>query len=998
MALNPLLDKEFLRELTHSRLKTTYAKLIALNRDGETLETIEANVSSGSINIDGTSSVRRTCSLSLVAEELNIHEFYWGLRTKFKLFIGLENTIDYRYPDIIWFPFGVFVISSFTTAQGTSSYTISIQGKDKMTLLNGELGGTIMSLTHNFGDYDYTNEYGYTITQKNLIKDIIIDAVHEFGKEPLYNIIVNDLDDYGIELMEYRNKEPMYLLIDEETQEPLNMTLDGSLEYILANDTSKKIALKDIEIYNPLFDLEQDSIIVNPTVIMNAENRLFTVAKLEYGMTAGYRLTDIVYPGDLISNVGESVTSMLDKLITMLGEFEYFYDIDGRFIFQRRKTYINTSWNNIRHNLDETYVDSAVATSAISFSFEDSMLISSYSNSPNIAELKNDYSVWGTRKSVTGKELPVHMRFAIDEKPTMYTNYENNVYTVYTEEEYKEKIHEYGGNVSLNNKIISNIDWREIIYQMALDFRGHNREDDFYIQIRKNNPYTCPKGMTGYEQYYIDMEGFWRQLYNPEYDGEYERAHPTKVIYDTNPAEYYYDEVKYTQCAITEPYHSKMIYYTYQPDIIKGTNTLQRIEIDKDSYEKNPELYYYINTEMPYEILNCIIIEAYRDLDPSGYYIKSGETFNKVAAPVPKSTYENMPEKYYYMANSEIKPCFKIAQYMPGYTYYSWDTGEKVSLTEEKYNESPWLFYRIEKEYKQCTAAEPYSETTQYYKLEYAPRTDIPIYPKVKPKKEQYEAKPEQYYTYVRDINVESITALLPYNAKYKYLDKDGQVLSNIDENIYSTLIQTANIYYEDILYLCCKRAKDYAANDIYYLKATDKYTVSGWHKDVYESPELLNFWFDFMDNDSELQKYSAHNIGNRSKAVNDNSVKSIYFRETPTVIFVNQDKWEEQNQAKLGYTYIQLPEEMENVFSISAQGKSAKNVLDNLLYRHACCAESITLSSIPIYHLEPNTRIFVRDDKSGINGEYIMTRYSLPLGSSGSMSITATKAVDRLY
>jgi hypothetical protein len=31
----------------------------------------------------------------------------------------------------------------------------------------------------------------------------------------------------------------------------------------------------------------------------------------------------------------------------MLGDFEYFYDIDGHFIFQRKKTYVNTHWNTI---------------------------------------------------------------------------------------------------------------------------------------------------------------------------------------------------------------------------------------------------------------------------------------------------------------------------------------------------------------------------------------------------------------------------------------------------------------------------------------------------------------------------------------------------------------------------------------------------------------------------------------------------------------------------
>ena len=88
----------------------------------------------------------------------------------------------------------------------------------------------------------------------------------------------------------------------------------------------------------------------------------------------------------------------------------------------------------------------------------------------------------------------------------------------------------------------------------------------------------------------------------------------------------------------------------------------------------------------------------------------------------------------------------------------------------------------------------------------------------------------------------------------------------------------------------------------------------------------------------------------------------------------------------------------MENQFSISAQGKSAFDKLDNWLYTYACCTESISISALPVYYLNPNTRIFVKDTNSGIEGEYIVSRISLPLTYNGMMSISATKAVQRLY
>jgi hypothetical protein len=83
-------------------------------------------VTQGSINLDGASSVRRTCSLTIVAQDFDYNNFLWGLNTKFKLEIGLENNIDPTYPNIIWFKQGTYFISSFNTSRSTSNFTITI--------------------------------------------------------------------------------------------------------------------------------------------------------------------------------------------------------------------------------------------------------------------------------------------------------------------------------------------------------------------------------------------------------------------------------------------------------------------------------------------------------------------------------------------------------------------------------------------------------------------------------------------------------------------------------------------------------------------------------------------------------------------------------------------------------------------------------------------------------------------------------------------------------
>nr|DAZ72807.1 MAG TPA: hypothetical protein [Caudoviricetes sp.] len=54
------------------------------------------------------------------------------------------------------------------------------------------------------------------------------------------NIIINDLDDYGYELMEYRGEKPMYLFIkpgDGDYPDVLNITLNGDTK-VKINETT----------------------------------------------------------------------------------------------------------------------------------------------------------------------------------------------------------------------------------------------------------------------------------------------------------------------------------------------------------------------------------------------------------------------------------------------------------------------------------------------------------------------------------------------------------------------------------------------------------------------------------------------------------------------------------------------------------------------------------------------------------------------------------------
>ena len=847
--MNPLLDRDFLKQLDNFNNREIYARITALDIDEYPLELIQGKVTGGSVNIDGASALRRTCSVSLIAEDVNINEFYWGLNNKFKLEIGLKNFIDSKYPDIIWFPQGLFIITSFNSNLASNTYSISINGKDKMCKLNGEFGGSLPA-SIDFGAEDYYDFKANVLTRTKIpIKKIIREMVHTYACEPYHNIIINDLDEYGLELLEYRGNVPLYLLYDIAQGEYTQMLFNGKQQCYI-NGVGESTNLESIN-YNKRIDwIDENDEATIITLKPNGEK--YTVSKIEYGDTAGYRLTDLTYPGDLISGIGESITSILDKIVGMLGNFEYFYDLYGRFIFQSKKTYLNVSWNSIINSKENIYVENAVYAEKASYSFDGNNIVKSLSNTPNLSNVKNDYIIWGSRKGVSGAEIPIHMRYAIHKKPKQYTNY-NGTKT------YKD----------------NEIDWREIIYQMALDYYANNTKDDYLSKIAQNNPVDYPTGITGYESFYLDFQGFWRELYNPEVENSYK-------IYS-----YTYDDNK--QFSTNEN-----LYINEQYD--KITSAEQDINI------RNKVLVFdKVNLKF-IDLIDTIPISWEEDK----YYVYLNNEYKSVN----ENSLSSIDKKILYVKkNNEIIPLIKTAEDNENYVWYLKNISDEIK----------------------------------------------PI--------------PSELESLYKNKN--------NYN-KYYIISKNG-----VENRTY------INYYYND--------------SEYYDKNSTHKY----WNKKLQETPDLINFWIDFLDTGeenstlNELSKMSIFAIGSRPKVINDKNVKSIYYRNVPNVIYAKQkDITLSALKEKTGYIFMNLVEGVFNsdCFSISSQGKSAKDSLDDLLYQHSYCTESINVQAIPVYYLEPNTIISIEDKDTKINGEYILNKITIPLTYNGMMSIQATKSPQRIY
>ena len=1288
MITNAVLNDYFLNELFKESTRELFARITVLTQDENAIETIEGKVSGGSINVDGKSAIRRTCSLNLVAKDIVINEFYWGIKNKFKLEIGLLNKVDSNYEDIIWFPQGIFLITNFDVSQTLKDCKITIKGKDKMCLLNGEFAGHLPHET-DFGKIDiYDNVTDTVITEDVLIKTIIQEAVRNFGGELPQNIIINDIENAGLELLEYRGKTPMYMFRQVNNDTYSNITFnrdqkcyinreDGKLKETNINDNSIiydslidlngkisptpviltliKQEVSEQEFYNGVYYklfkqyyvdpnnnylTEQNKYLISneiiyeqaqiydPTEQYYKADGQYYIAKFEYGDTPGYKLTNLTYAGELIAKAGETITSILDKIKKMLGDFEYFYNLDGKFVFQRQQKYNFSNWHMSEKD-EIIYNDSTLNMEKPIFNLLDNKLLTSFKNSPKLTDMKNDYSVWGNRKMDSGIDRTIHARYAIDKKPIFYKNFDGICYVAD-----KNLYNTILNQNFYNNDLLSFVDWREIIYQMSIDYYNHNHEDDFLYILAKNNQNYYPNGITGYERYYVDLNGFWRDLYNPDPEPqsiiinykEANESHAADTLYIINSFRHLFEKEKDQEIINIEDLYvldysgeiddegipstpeiipflgSSYCHLNYNTDktasddvyffeddegkMNSGVDDIAKLNevnlydiyikergpyITLEGYKNNIETmweeidainsqlvtltiepnyyteisinendfisnqYYYFHTDN-YKLateydkdkkyytkqvasvsltapnghqsgnsisvtmgtpVDCIVsqdgyITKIKQWRVYGNVIKTiilnkENSDNKIEEPENDSfaNYADfikyfsdimqIREKYYSMSNKgeedrrpfyvrgEIKPgeewpkeeskslltfdnkvflikktpsnitkdslkaesihkfwvfkypfCTQLGEYPDDYTNYAalqlekylnqpggWDNLYIRNKEPIKFSDLDQVIQRLY--YKQAQYLTEYLNIVQYDNfntLKTKLTTMSLILPQIAPssfsKLEDYEAEIKNicktYCGEYSQIGQDYVKAI--YEIKRKNYDTIEEYETQIYK-LYEEFLSKLQIQYMDKLNKPSFKTELVRYNKIYYNYNIDKENGDYWAKIISDSPEQLDFWFDFINGETSfLSKYSIQTIGPRSKVVNDTTVKAIYYKEVPNIIFITSQEEYENYDHQTGYTYIQLPSSMNNLFVTSSRGKSAKSAIEDLIYKHTYATETATIQTLPIYHLQPNTCLYIRNDETNINGDYLISKITVPLDQKKMMSITATKVM----
>ena len=909
-----LLNDTFLKKIDKQRVQMLYIKVILLTWQENTIEEIEGIVTGGGLNVDGSSALRRTGSLSFTP--INEDVSYDSLTSKFainkkiKILFGIKNEqSDEQYPiseyPIIWFPQGVFYITGCSISHSIDNITVSLNIIDKMGGLNGKIGGTLPASVE-FDKKSYWDSESQTdVTEKVIMYDIIMEAVNHWGDEQIGKILIGDLLKRSKKVLTWDKT-----LINHPIGEAPKDDAKQYKFWINSTQLGKTRREDWVDPESQTGELVEDAWQVDITI--NKSSPVGDSWKGFSGFGAvGYELTDFTYPGELVGKQGSAVTEILDKIKNALGNYEYFYDVDGNFRFQEIKNYLNTSLSSVLiselkndpddaggrtsdtvyyYNRDITDNNSSYIVDRtrgkVAYDFSDCELVVSFNNNPDYDNIKNDFIIWGKKKNASGGSIPFRYHLAIDQKPPY-----GGIY-------YAEKVEETVGTGD--------------------DAYVANRYFKNFVQKTIDNTYdTLPTATAELFNTYAICE---------DTDKCYKCI---KTGTDTYEWEELVNSVKY----IAKDWHTELFF--------QGVAAYQNAT--------DPGYYYAeLANEWPklYDLENAhYLTEIQTTPEKMEYFLD----FIDTSASIGKYSVSQIGRRTKVIEDDSINCLFEPA------------TPDLVFI-------APILDYE-----KTVRSKAALSEDYNYNAVLSAAGTGLALLD-IQHKSETDNGR--------KDLSSDK--------QLYQKLDKYAKIQSSIANPKEYTEMPTASEAWVDIV--------------IKYVGATGGgYTHDNFYKGTSSGTTTATYSWTVTDDKTPEEKKDAQDAAIAARALRD-TLKPLQDSGQTHDALIQECKDSETHYALPDNGYYDMTDEQKKAHIMqwpTLQMKNAPNGADtaakDLLYQYTNFKESITLTTVPIYHLEPNTLIKVRDIDTGINDLYLIKsiNYSFSLGST--MTINATKALAKI-
>lgn len=834
----------------------------------------------------------------------------------------------------------VITSCSVNTALGQGT-TLSAQFKDKMCLLNGECGGVI-PMSIRFDEYDTIDEYGAMVTERPTISRIIRELVNHRGGEQLGRILISDIDEKIKAVMKWIGSIPVYLVNNEGN-------------YILTTDKGNIPAGAGVQTFN-------------------------------YGDDVGFIYTDFSWPaawGELANNPGDNVCAILDKIKNALGNYEYYYDVFGNFVWQEVKNYLNTTQATVdleNMNKQDYFIDIARGKSI--YDFSDNKLAISFSDTPQYNRIKNDFVVWGVRENAKGVKIPIRYHLAIDKKPKTGNIY--NVFFYYDPEDGLEKA-----------KV-------PIVFEDKSRFPGQGAEGVFYMDKSTNTIYKWNANA----KEYVFITGQNTETYDSKSSfpalGEegiiYIDASSTKrYVWALNEGSDHYNE--YQSIIASEDLVFKTKVKLHEKEIADLEEQKRSVEEELKSIEAKETLIKLKMRQYQDDMDDCDreISRLKAEIDELNDVARDA-TEQAAAAKVKADEYqaqadaETDPDKKYELQKKADE--WRATQYRAQEAHQGalnlidLDNSkieakliEKQSLQDlydEQYqlllpyitqeNQLKELIQELEDQI--AALRQTIEELTIAYRArleelrneqrEYLPATDAVI--------EQVKTTDWRSELYLQGAMAEPLG--LADNYYYMELETEWPKLYDLRKNSYT----------------------DEQGNVIY---------TGGWRDEVLENPWDVDFMLDFIDTNTAVAAFSVSNIGRRSIVENKDTFNCVFEPEVPDFVIIESGQLDTEQKRleceERDQRFIQVDSGVFEHLATGGTRNSCFTEIKNLLYDCTSYNNTVSMSLVPIYHLEPNTRITIQNKDSDIFGDFMINSMSIPLAINGNMNISATKVSTKL-
>jgi uncharacterized coiled-coil DUF342 family protein len=940
-----------------------YVKITLLNWEEEPIKEIAGELTSGTISKDGSSSVRRTCQLSATVSrgEYDVEDVDLDFSINKKMFveIGIKNYSNlYKEYSILWFPQGVFFISSFAiTSNVSSSVNISLTLKDKMCGLNGEVGGTFQS-TVILDEMQTQSPTGETVYKKVLIYDLIQELVNHWGGENLNNIVIEDVPFRIKRVMKWTGDVPLYMRQSGEA---------GGLQW---------------QCY-PQGSIPKD------------EENLDWI-QYNNGEDVGYVYDDFYYTSELSANAGETVTSVLDKIVQYLGNYEYFYDEFGVFHFREIKNYLNTTQaTNLLDDMAANNYLVDIATSKDVYTFSDNSNLVSISANPQYNNIKNDYVIHGLRKMTSSDiSYDVFYHLVIDNKPQPLgqrngQNYYNTYYDLllYTDELtdltqaafplYVEELPRPGNfNVVYRVQDTTQGDLEDSIG----DYQDQQLSAQEKIKELKAKLDELNARLQELESK-IDQYTLVSDTAQEEIDRLTKENDEIKKVLNENTTTYT-EQVKELNTM-----KSSLIDYKNQRRDLES-----KIEADRDNQE--------LKDQLNSVIARIVVLEDDIDsLQSNTDNLKN--TIDTQRAEIEKN--EETIAEWEEKLNTVNVEGGSVEEYVSLIRKRS-DVKEQIQMTEQEIarNEQTIndLDLRIEQAEEEIKNAEENIDATAGYAFYVWDDSDYRKLPVVK-----YYPSNGDGYT-VLDWRTEIyLQGMLAKNngtdagMYYHNLELDYTQAAN-DRNWIAGILRYGRKnrvdtdYYFQELEAFWPQMYNLETQKFYGQESNDELLTTSLADGVY--------YLDFIEpQTSGLGEFSIQNIGRRMDVVNDEDINCLFQPLIPDVIFLNRDDKENFDKLKAecqdkGEEWTQVTSDVYYALATGGWRNAAFDQIKYELYLHTNYQKTLSVTALPAYYLEPNSRVTINDKSTNTYGSFVLKSLSIPLGPGNVMSGSCAECFER--